>query len=80
MKPPTFRTTANGSALPLAEIPVLPFNAFKEAILRGVQEGARLACLFLDGGTRLYAVLADDAEHRLAVGRHRTEVPPNSPR
>jgi Ni,Fe-hydrogenase III large subunit len=68
MTAPAFRTTTNGTALPLDQIPVLPFEAFKDSILRAIREGARLAGLFSDGRMRLYAVLAEDAAHRLAVG------------
>jgi Ni,Fe-hydrogenase III large subunit len=75
MSAPVFRPTTNGNAVPLGEIPILSFDAFKEAILRGIREGARLACLFADGGLRLFAVLAQDTGHRLSIGATQLKSP-----
>ena len=75
MSASTFRITTNGIAVPLGEIPVLSFAAFKEAILRGVRAGGRLACLCADGKQRLFAVLADDPGHRLMIGATEVKSP-----
>jgi Ni,Fe-hydrogenase III large subunit len=51
----------SGTALPLAEIPMAPFDAFRSEVLGGVREGARLSALFgwpADASLRLYAVMA----------------------
>ncbi|WP_026852690.1 NADH-quinone oxidoreductase subunit C [Geothrix fermentans] len=65
----------NGQHLPLREVPDLPVRDFREAILRRVQEGDRLACLCADFGLRLYAVLADDAGKALRVLRTKLDGP-----
>jgi len=75
MSAPSFRATQNGLRLPLAELPLLPFDAFREGILQGVRGGARLAALFCDGGLRLYAVLAQDGAHRLEVAATELSTP-----
>lgn len=55
----------NGNAAPLKTLPSLTTDDFREAIIRRVGEGSRIAALFgmtLDANTvRLIAVLADDA-------------------
>lgn len=62
------RIIRNGQALPVREVPELPLQAFREAILHGTRGGARLACLCATSDLRLFAVLAEDAEQRLRVG------------
>ena len=62
---------APATAVPLASIPVLDVDAFRETVIAGVATGARLAALFaspVDGeAQRLTVVLAEPATHRLAV-------------
>ena len=65
----------NGQALPLREVPDLPFAAFRAALIQGVRGGQRLACLCADGERRLFAVLADDAARTLRVGWTRLDGP-----
>ncbi len=65
----------NGQSLPLREVPELPIGAFRDAILRRVQEGDRLACLCGDLDLSLYAVLAEDAGHVLRVLRAKLDAP-----
>jgi len=65
----------NGQALPLREVPDLPLPAFREAVIQGVREGQRLACLCADIERRLFAVLADDAAGALRVGRTQLDGP-----
>ncbi|MDR2850191.1 MAG: NADH-quinone oxidoreductase subunit C [Verrucomicrobiota bacterium] len=60
----------NGQSVPRSEIPVLAFEAFSRALLDGVAAGQRVSALFgaaspEPGSTRLYAVLADDAQNLL---------------
>ena len=69
----TMARLRNGQALPLAELPRLPNDAFFAAVQAGVAAGQRVSALFgaaLPGteAIRLYAVLADDAQHRLLAG------------
>jgi Ni,Fe-hydrogenase III large subunit len=73
MSPQPFTPIRNGQALPLKDVPELPFTAFREAILQGVREGQRLACLCADADRRLFAVLADDAGRTLHTGRTRLD-------
>lgn len=65
----------NGQALPLAEIPELELSTFRQAVMFGVRGGARLACLCADAELRLFAVLADDAQGRLWIGRTQLRAP-----
>jgi len=65
----------NGQSLPLREVPELSIGAFRETILRRIQEGDRLACLCADADLHLYAVLADDAGHALRVLRAKLGAP-----
>jgi len=63
-------TLTNGQAVGLSEIPVLPLDAFGQAVLDGVAARQRVSALFgaaspLPGATRLYAVLADDEQNQL---------------
>ena len=70
-----FVAVRNGLALPLAEVPDLGLEAFREAIIRSVQGGWRLACLCADADLRLFAVLADDSQGRLKAGRTKLDQP-----
>jgi Ni,Fe-hydrogenase III large subunit len=69
------RSILNGQTVPLQEVPELPLQAFREAILEGTRGGARLACLCATSDLRLFAVLAEDAEKRLRVARTRLLEP-----
>ena len=71
----TFAPMRNGQALPLAQVPELPPADFRAAVIQGVRDGQRLACLCADRELNLYAVLAEDARGRLLVGRARLERP-----
>ncbi|HJU84583.1 MAG TPA: hypothetical protein VJ600_10260 [Holophagaceae bacterium] len=64
-----FTAIGNGQALPLAQVPDLDLPAFHAAILDGVRQGQRLACLCADASHHLIAVLADDAGGKLWAGR-----------
>jgi Ni,Fe-hydrogenase III large subunit len=69
-------TVRNGEAVALSRIPNLEPSEFRECVLQACENGARLAALFGQpaGGlnTRLLAVLAHDAEGKLALSS--TEV------
>jgi hypothetical protein len=69
--PTRFARTLNGRPLREAAVPVLPIAALRSAVLEVCQGGARLVALFSrrleGGGARLYAVLGDDYEGRLAI-------------
>lgn len=65
----------NGQSLPLREVPELPIGAFRDTILRRIQEGDRLACLCADADLHLYAVLADDAGQVLRLLRTKLDAP-----
>ncbi len=56
----------NGMACPLADVPCLDFDVFRETIVTQAVGDTRLAALFgqlrEEGGIRLYAVLADSSE------------------
>ncbi|HEX9080684.1 MAG TPA: NADH-quinone oxidoreductase subunit C [Holophagaceae bacterium] len=69
----SFRPLRNGQAVPLRDVPELPFAAFREAVLQAVRGGQRLTCLCGDADHRLFAVLADDAGKTLSAGRSRLE-------
>jgi len=70
-----FAPCTNGQALPLKDVPELALEEFREAIIRGVREGLRLACLCADGDLRLFAVLAEDTAGRLWIGRTQLDEP-----
>ncbi|MCI0343371.1 MAG: hypothetical protein L0216_19875 [Planctomycetales bacterium] len=60
----------NGGSVPVAEVPDLPLPAFRQAVIREVGEGARLAALFgwpAESRVRLLAVLARPAEGDLGL-------------
>jgi Ni,Fe-hydrogenase III large subunit len=67
-----FLTMQNSTAIPLGSVPLAPAPVFRDALLRGIADGARISALFgvqdqADAAVRLYAVLADDENARLAV-------------
>ncbi|MBL0211662.1 MAG: NADH-quinone oxidoreductase subunit C [Holophagaceae bacterium] len=66
-----FLPVLNGQALPLSAIPESGLEDFRQAIIQGVHDGQRLACLCADAELRLFAVLADDAAKQLRIGRTR---------
>lgn len=59
---PSMPTLRNGESLPTEAIPLLDVDAFREAVLRAVAAGGRIAALFgrplPEGGVRLYAIMA----------------------
>ena len=62
-------TMRAGTAVPLTDVPTLPLDALRAAVVSGVAAGARLGCWCGDGTGRVYAVLVDDAAGRLQVAR-----------
>ncbi|GLH70767.1 hydrogenase [Geothrix rubra] len=75
MSPTALLVLRNGQAAPLREVPDLPPAAFREAVLEGVRDGRRLACLCAESDRRLIAVLADDGAGTLHVARTRLDEP-----
>ena len=75
MSTPAFTPIRNGQALPLAEVAELELAEFRAIILGRVAAGWRLACLCADAELRLWAVLADDRQGELRVGRTRLAQP-----
>jgi hypothetical protein len=65
--------TRNGSALPLAKVPLSPFDEFRGALLAELAAGRRLVSFFASpeegAAAALWAVVADDGPGTLAVGR-----------
>jgi len=69
---PAFTLTTNGKALGLDTIPHLSTDDFQRLILGHVADGCRVSSLFgaeNPGGVELWAVLADDIQNRLFIGR-----------
>ncbi|HEX7009436.1 MAG TPA: NADH-quinone oxidoreductase subunit C, partial [Phycisphaeraceae bacterium] len=71
-------TLINGRAVELESIPTLAMDDWGRAMLDGVAAGQRVAAMFgvsdpSGQATWLYAVLADDAQNRLRVGRTQLE-------
>ncbi len=67
---PSLIAISPGETAPLADVPRLPMDSFRQAVIGGVRAGARLAALFgwpSAGGVRLLAVLArpDDGSFAL---------------
>lgn len=71
MKESRFVPILNGQAIPLSEVPESSLEDFQKAIVQGVHDGLRLACLCADAEQRMFSVLADDAARQLWVGRAR---------
>jgi Ni,Fe-hydrogenase III large subunit len=70
--PPEFAVLGNATSLPWCEVPESPADAFVEATAALLADGGRLCAWFgvpENGGTRLVAVVALDADNTLAVGR-----------
>jgi Ni,Fe-hydrogenase III large subunit len=80
---PFFAASGNCRALPLAEIPRLSFADFAAAIEGEVAAGRRVASLFGaapessngEDATRLFVVIANDEEDRLALAQTLVEGP-----
>ena len=73
----SFAKLTNGQAVQLNIIPALSFDNFKQTMLDGVASGQRVSAMFCDSTpqsdvTLLYAVMADDEQNQLCVGR--TEI------
>ena len=64
-----FATLRNGEALPLSDIPSLPFEGFQESLVQQAREGLRLACLCVAPDLEGFAVLSDDATGELRLLR-----------
>ena len=67
---------ANGAAAPLADVPDLPFDAFRDAVVGARGRGQRVSALFgapEGDAVVLTAVLADDATGLLACASTRLE-------
>jgi Ni,Fe-hydrogenase III large subunit len=70
-------TTHAGLSIPRSKIPELPFTEFRDAVVGGVNDGARVAALFVvpasteSDGDRLHAVLADSRRSVLHLGQTR---------
>lgn len=68
-----FAEVRNCEAIPLADIPCTDVDGWRAAIVQALDEGRRIAALFATGGgsapLELVAVLADDSEGLLLVGR-----------
>lgn len=69
-----FAVLTNGRAIPLEAIPELTVDQFNDQIIQGVSAGQRVAAMFVTAvdrltATRIYAVLADDQQNMLLVGR-----------
>ena len=68
--PNGFPSVVNGQAFKLDDGMVVSPQAFRQALLHAVGDGQRLSMLFgqrWGASVRLYAVLADDAQHQLSV-------------
>jgi Ni,Fe-hydrogenase III large subunit len=85
---PTFLPIHNGVAFDRSQCPVVPFDAFRESMLRQIAEEARIASFFAqtmsDDVFRLTAVLALEDEGVLAVtstevGREYLSLTPDCP-
>ena len=70
-----FAPIRNGQASALKHVPDLTLAEFRDTVLQGVQNGKRLACLCADRQQRLFAVLAEDTEGLLWIGRTQLEEP-----
>jgi Respiratory-chain NADH dehydrogenase, 30 Kd subunit len=68
-----FGSVRMGQATPRANVPTLPMDEFRRAIMSGVARGLRVSAFFGDTSSAetvdLYAVLADGARSILRVGR-----------
>jgi Ni,Fe-hydrogenase III large subunit len=73
----SFARLTNGRAIRLEAIPSLAFEHFKSAVLDGVSAGQRVSTMFGHSAqadvTELYAVMADDEQNQLYVGRTRIQ-------
>jgi Ni,Fe-hydrogenase III large subunit len=71
----------NGDTLPLADLPLLPFAAWRDGMIDRVVQGSRIVSLFAcpldEEGLRLIALLAQDTEGTLAIAS--TPVPREYP-
>ncbi|HEU4929711.1 MAG TPA: NADH-quinone oxidoreductase subunit C, partial [Candidatus Krumholzibacteria bacterium] len=69
---PEFVVMENGTAVAWRDVPESDADVFTSALARELNGGARLCALFgvpHAAATHLVAVIAHDAQHRLAVGR-----------
>ncbi len=73
-----FAAIRNGEAVPLGQVPEMPFTDFRRSIVDGVAAGQRISALFGDtsagsDNVDLFAVLADSTQPALGVGRTRLD-------
>lgn len=73
-----FAPTRNCTALAVSEIPELPLAEFRQAVVRAVDGGWRVAALFADANDdsqtiELYAVLSDALRARIHVSKTRLD-------
>lgn len=77
MSAESFLPMAHGDSVPRAEIPRLGITDFREAVIKAVGAGQRLAALFGrpagDGSIEALAILADDLNGMLSAGAARIE-------
>ena len=71
-----FATIRNGTAVPIQDVPELPFSDFRRTFVEAVAEGGRVSALFahpdaVSNTVKLYAVVGDSFRARLHVGRTR---------
>jgi Ni,Fe-hydrogenase III large subunit len=67
----------NGEAIDRGQVPDLPLEGFRDALLGAVATGDRVAALFGDdsaGAVDLYAILADRSHGHLRAGKTRLET------
>src|SRR5580658_7526674 len=72
MSTATLQSWPHTQAVPLAEIPAVSFDEFRDCILQSVGQSARVAALFgkpRGDGVELFAVLTFSADGTLAVVR-----------
>ncbi len=67
----------NGGAASLASVPSMSSERLAEVVCEGIGMGLRISAYFgataADGGTELFAILADDERNKLYAGRARAE-------
>jgi Ni,Fe-hydrogenase III large subunit len=67
-----FAETTNAKPVALEAVPTLSLGDFQQGVLESTAAGCRVSSMFgaeRSGKIELYAVLADDARNRLAIGR-----------
>jgi len=76
---PSFLALRNGQVVPLTQLETMPFADFRDGIIEAADAGWRVSALFGDrsfdgeGGSTLYAILADSSHSLLHVGKTRLD-------